>query len=195
MFFCNLSWSGHYNQSHYQFSLHPFLQSILRFPIDQMHTFLLLRSCESLPGIPTLICVDNPIAIYLLVFNLLNANVILITQLMCPNHALMGLIETKRLDILVLIWMHDEVLRANAGAHRTTDIIGRSLIVMDCHARFQGLIFFDRNIGYSGLWLDLCLLCFAYHLFREPWPATWRLRMRRRSFYMAEVTYLADAAL
>ena len=128
-----------------------------------------------MPGIPTLVRVDNPIAIHLLVFNRLDADVILITQLMCATNALVGLIETKRLDILVLVWMHDEVLRTDAGAHRTTDIASRFLIVMVRSTRFQNLFFFDCSIGYFGLGLDLCFFCFFYHLFREPWPATWRL--------------------
>ena len=118
-----------------------------------------------MPGIPTLIRVNNPIAIHLLIFNCLDSDVILITQLMCPTNALVGFKETKRLDILVLVWMHDEVLRADAGAHRTTDITGRFLIVVVCSARFQGLFFFDRIIGYFGLGLDLCFFCFFYHRF------------------------------
>ena len=118
-----------------------------------------------MPGIPTLIRVNNPITIHLLIFNRLDSDVILITQLMCPTNALVGFKETKRLDILVLVWMHDEVLRADAGAHRTTDITGRFLIVVVCSARFQGLFFFDRIIGDFGLGLDLCFFCFFYHRF------------------------------
>ena len=116
-------------------------------------------------------------------------------------YALVRFIQTQWLDILVLVWMHNKILRSKTWANRGTVLRTSRLssVVVGC-ARLKTLFISDYAVCDLCLGINFCFFRLSNHLLCKSRSASWCFSWRIRaiilvSCQLTEVTDLTNTSL